>query len=74
MKTLTLLRHAKSGWDDHGRARFRSPLNAKGERAARRGRSPLRGLGLNWDHVVASPAVRVVETLDRSPTGYGSAI
>ena len=24
MKTLTLLRHAKSGWDDAGRARFRS--------------------------------------------------
>ncbi|RZM06421.1 MAG: histidine phosphatase family protein, partial [Sphingomonas sp.] len=31
MKTLTLLRHAKSGWDDPVARDFDRPLNAKGK-------------------------------------------
>ncbi len=34
MKTLTLLRHAKSSWDDPVARDFDRPLNAKGRRAA----------------------------------------
>ena len=34
MKTLTVLRHAKSGWDDPDLRDFDRPLNAKGQRAA----------------------------------------
>ncbi|MBL7439222.1 histidine phosphatase family protein, partial [Escherichia coli] len=34
MKTLTLLRHAKSGWDDPVARDFDRPLNPKGQRAA----------------------------------------
>lgn len=71
MKTLTLLRHAKSGWDDPVARDFDRPLNAKGKRAAEMVGRHLRGLGLDFDRVVASPAVRVAETLDAFFTGYG---
>jgi phosphohistidine phosphatase len=72
MKTLTLLRHAKSGWDDPVARDFDRPLNPKGQRAAAMMGRHMRSLGLEFDHVVASPAVRVVETLDHVGRGYGS--
>ncbi len=71
MKTLTLLRHAKSGWDDTVSRDFDRPLNAKGRRAATIIGRQMRTLSLAFDHVVASPAVRVVETLDEIVAGYG---
>lgn len=74
MKTLTLLRHAKSGWDDPVARDFDRPLNGKGKRAAAMVGRHLRGLGLSFDHVVASPAVRVMETLDEIERGYGRAL
>lgn len=72
MKTLTLLRHAKSGWDDPVTRDFDRPLNAKGQRAAAMMGRHMKALGLRFDHVVASPAVRVVETLEHVAQGYGS--
>jgi phosphohistidine phosphatase len=74
MKTLILLRHAKSGWDDHGARDFDRRLNAKGERAARTMGQHMRSAGLNWDYAIASPAARVVETLEQVSAGYGRAI
>lgn len=74
MKTLTLLRHAKSGWDDAVARDFDRPLNPKGERAARAMGAHLRGLGLHFDHVVASPALRVVETLAHFEAGLGETL
>ena len=71
MKTLTLLRHAKSGWDDGELRDFDRTLNAKGARAARVMGQHLRDQRLAFDHVVASPAVRVMETLDAVEKGYG---
>ena len=71
MKTLTLLRHAKSGWDDPVARDFDRPLNGKGKRAAAMVGRHMRSLGLDFDHVVASPAVRVIETLDEIVAGYG---
>lgn len=71
MKTLTLLRHAKSGWDDPVARDFDRPLNPKGQRAAAMVGRHLKALGLAFDHVVASPAVRVSETLDHLRQGYG---
>lgn len=71
MKTLTLLRHAKSGWDDPVARDFDRPLNAKGRRAATAVGSHLRGVSPAFDHVVASPAARVVETLEGVSEGYG---
>lgn len=74
MKTLTLLRHAKSGWDDPVSRDFDRPLNAKGARAAETMGRHLRSLGLVFDRVVASPAVRVQETLDHFATGLGETL
>lgn len=72
MKTLTLLRHAKSGWDDPVARDFDRPLNPKGRRAAAAMGRHLRGLGLAFDRVIASPAVRVQETLDDVAAGFGT--
>jgi len=72
MKTLILLRHAKSGWDDPVARDFDRPLNPKGQRAAVAMGKHMKSLGLEFDQVVASPAVRVVETLEQVGSGYGS--
>lgn len=74
MKTLTLLRHAKSGWDDPVARDFDRPLNAKGKRAAAMVGRHMRSLGLAFDHAIASPAVRVSETLAQIESGYGRTI
>ncbi|MFD1610570.1 SixA phosphatase family protein [Sphingomonas tabacisoli] len=74
MRTLTLLRHAKSGWDDPAARDFDRALNAKGKRAARTMGEHCRREGLAWDHVVSSPAVRCIETLDAFWEGYGKTL
>lgn len=71
MKTLSLLRHAKSVWDDPSLGDFERPLNARGRDAARAMGRALRALGLGWDRVLASPAVRVAETIDGLGESYG---
>jgi phosphohistidine phosphatase len=72
MKTLTLLRHAKSDWDDPALRDFDRPLNAKGARAAVTMGRHMRALGLAFDHVLASPAARVEQTLAQVSGGYGA--
>ncbi|MCW3834755.1 SixA phosphatase family protein [Sphingomonas canadensis] len=74
MKTLTLLRHAKSGWDDPVARDFDRPLNPKGQRAAQAIGRHMRALDLEFDHVAASPAARVVQTLEQIEAGYGGAL
>lgn len=64
MKTLFLLRHAKSSWkdpalDDHDR-----PLAGRGRRAAKLMREYLRRDGVEPDLVLCSSARRTRETLD----------
>ena len=71
MKTLSLLRHAKSGWDDPSLSDFARPLNARGRGAARAMGRQLHALGLGWDRVLASPAARVTETIDGLAESYG---
>ena len=71
MKTLTLLRHAKSEWDDPSLSDFERPLNARGRGAARAMGREMRALGLAWDHIVASPAARVTETILGLAESYG---
>ncbi len=74
MKTLTLLRHAKSGWGDMNLRDFDRPLNTKGQRAAQVVGRRMRTTDLTFDRVLASPALRVVETLEHIARGYGSAL
>lgn len=64
MKRLTLLRHAKSGWDDPVARDFDRPLNARGRTASETVGRHFSTLGLDVDFILASPAVRVTETLD----------
>ncbi|WP_230481614.1 SixA phosphatase family protein [Sphingomonas sp. Leaf21] len=71
MKTLTLLRHAKSSWDDPVTRDFDRPLNAKGRRAAAMIGRQLQSQAFAFDHILASPAIRVMETLDEVWNGYG---
>lgn len=74
MKKLTLLRHAKSGWDDPVARDFDRPLNQRGEKACRAIGTWMRREGLNFDHIIASPAVRVIDTLDHVVATYGKLI
>jgi len=74
MKTLTLLRHAKSGWGNPALDDFDRPLNERGRKAARQMGREMRRLGLAFDLVLASPAVRVMETLTELAQGYGAAV
>ena len=64
MKRLAILRHAKSSWDDSSLDDFARPLNERGVKAARRMGREMRKRKLSFDYVIASPAVRVRETLD----------
>ena len=63
MRSLTLLRHAKSSWDDESLDDFHRPLNERGRRAAKAMGKHLAAKGARFDLVLASPAQRVVETL-----------
>jgi len=71
MKILTLLRHAKSSWDDPAVRDFDRPLNRRGRRAAHAIGRALREEGMEFDAVLASPAVRVAETLRDVGETYG---
>ena len=74
MKTLTLLRHAKSGEDADVKRDFDRRLNAKGRRAARAMGRHLKEHGFRFDRVVASPALRVAETIEEVAAGYEVAL
>ena len=71
MKNLTLMRHAKSGWDDPVARDFDRPLNPRGRRAARTVAEKMRAEGLGFDLVLASPARRVIETIDEVAEVFG---
>ena len=64
MKTLTILRHAKSGWDVQVERDFDRPINARGRRGAELIGQYVKRHAMPVDRIVASPAVRVTETLD----------
>jgi len=62
MKTLYILRHAKSSWDDASLADFDRPLNGRGERAAPFMGKLMKKTGLLPDVVLSSPAARAKST------------
>ncbi|PKP95557.1 MAG: histidine phosphatase family protein [Alphaproteobacteria bacterium HGW-Alphaproteobacteria-14] len=63
MKILGLLRHAKSDWDDASQRDFDRGLNARGRQGAQVIGAHIRDHGVKWDRLIASPAVRVKQTL-----------
>jgi phosphohistidine phosphatase len=62
MKTLLLMRHAKSSRDDPGLADHDRPLNKRGERDAPRMGRFLRKQDLTPDLIISSPAKRALTT------------
>ena len=64
MKTLLLMRHGKSSWDDAGLGDFDRPLAKRGRRDAPRVARALLALGSAPDFIVSSPAVRARETVE----------
>ena len=64
MLTLSLLRHAKSDWDDPSLKDFDRPLARRGQEAAPRMGAYMAREGLAPDHILCSPAVRARQTLD----------
>lgn len=69
MKTLGLLRHAKSAWDDLALRDFDRGLNDRGRRGAAVIGGHIREHGVHWDLLLASPAERVKHTLDAARLG-----
>lgn len=63
MKSLGLLRHAKSDWDDVGKRDFDRGLNARGRKGARLIGRHIIEHGFEWDLLLASSAERVRQTL-----------
>lgn len=66
MKRLGLLRHAKSEWDDMSLRDFDRGLNERGRKGAALMGNHIIEQGGEWDLALASPAVRVKDTLAAS--------
>lgn len=64
MKTLGIFRHAKSDWNDARLRDFDRPLNKRGRKGAAVMGEHIRAHGIPWKRVLASPAVRVTETIE----------
>lgn len=64
MKTLILVRHAKSSWDDFSLTDFERPLNDRGKRDAPMMARRLQGLQLIPDALVSSTAKRARKTAE----------
>lgn len=62
MKTLTILRHAKSSWSDASLSDHDRPLNRRGERDAPIMAERLRHAGIRPSLIISSPAVRAWTT------------
>jgi len=71
VKTLALFRHAKSDWSDARARDFDRPLNARGLRGALAMGQHIMVGGWHFDRVIASPAVRVAETIEQASKAWG---
>ena len=64
MKTLILIRHAKSSWDDSSLPDRDRPLSARGERAAPKMGKRLAKRDVKPDLILSSPATRAFTTAE----------
>jgi phosphohistidine phosphatase len=71
MKTLYLVRHAKSSWDDPDQPDFDRPLNDRGEKDAPAMSQRLLEKDVNPDMIYSSPAVRALTTAKIMASGLG---
>jgi len=71
MKTLLLMRHAKSSWDTPGLSDQARPLNKRGQRDAPRMGRLLREKGLVPDCILSSTAMRARQTAEAVAEAVG---
>ncbi len=71
MKSLTIFRHGKSGWDAPVSRDFDRPINERGIVGSRLMGAYAAQNSISYDSVYSSPAIRCVETLDAFWEGYG---
>jgi phosphohistidine phosphatase len=71
MKTLLLMRHAKSSWASAGVADHDRPLNERGEKASVRMGQLLRERNLRPDVLLLSTALRAMQTAERVAKAAG---
>ena len=62
MKTLTIVRHAKSSWNEPGLSDRERPLNKRGQRDAPRMGKRIADAGIRPSLIVSSPATRAWTT------------
>lgn len=62
MKTLYLIRHAKSSWDNPDQDDFERPLNKRGEKDAPNMAKRLKEKRVAPDFMISSPATRAFDT------------
>jgi phosphohistidine phosphatase len=70
-KTLYLLRHLKSSWDEPGLADHERPLAPRGRRAGKKLARHLRKARVAPELVLCSPSVRTRETLETIRSALG---
>lgn len=73
MRTLYLVRHAKSSWDNPGLRDAQRPLNERGLHDAPRMGKMLAGMGIQPDLMVSSPAKRALTTAQFFAAAFGLA-
>ena len=71
MKTLYIVRHAKSSWGDSSLRDWERPLNERGLRAAPEMARRLKARGVSLDRLVTSFAVRARTTAEIFVAGLG---
>lgn len=71
MKTLYLVRHAKSSWKDVDLDDFERPLNKRGKRDAPFMGNKLKKMGIKPDKIISSPAVRAKATAEFFAKAFG---
>lgn len=62
MKTIYLIRHAKSSWNHANLDDFDRPLNDRGKKDAPKMAEILEASGVKFDAIISSPAKRAVST------------
>ena len=70
MKTLLLIRHAKSSWDDPGLSDYERPLNDRGKKDAPMMAERLYERGIKIDAFISSPARRARKTAEQFVKQY----
>ena len=65
MKTIHLIRHAKSSWKDASLADIDRPLNKRGKKSCKVMAPAILSEGCKFENVFCSPANRALETIER---------